>query len=74
MNTRATTFGDHLRQWRRRRQLSQEALADRANLSPRHLSFLENGRANPSREMVLRLAERLEVPLRDRNPMPQSAG
>ena len=60
MNTRATTFGDHLRQWRRRRQLSQEALADRANLSPRHLSFLETGRANPSREMVLRLAERLD--------------
>ena len=74
MNTRATTFGDHLRQWRRRRQLSQEALADRANLSPRHLSFLETGRANPSREMVLRLAERLEVPLRERNPMLQAAG
>jgi transcriptional regulator with XRE-family HTH domain len=74
MNTRATTFGDHLRQWRRRRQLSQEALAERANLSPRHLSFLETGRANPSREMVLRLAERLEVPLRERNPMLQAAG
>ena len=74
MNTRATTFGDHLRQWRRRRQLSQEALADRANLSPRHLSFLETGRANPSREMVLRLAERLEVPLREHNPMLQAAG
>ena len=74
MNTRATTFGDHLRLWRRRRQLSQEALADRANLSPRHLSFLETGRANPSREMVLRLVERLEVPLRERNPMLQAAG
>jgi transcriptional regulator with XRE-family HTH domain len=74
MNTRVATFGDHLRLWRRRRQLSQEALAERANLSPRHLSFLETGRANPSREMVLRLAERLEVPLRERNPMLQAAG
>jgi transcriptional regulator with XRE-family HTH domain len=74
MNTRPATFGDHLRQWRRRRQLSQEALAERANLSPRHLSFLETGRANPSREMVLRLAERLEVPLRERNPLLQAAG
>jgi len=74
MNTRPDTFGDHLRRWRRRRQLSQEALADRANLSTRHLSFLETGRANPSREMVLRLAERLEVPLRERNPMLEAAG
>src|SRR5918993_3765711 len=74
MNTRPVTFGEHLRLWRRRRQLSQEALADRANLSTRHLSFLETGRANPSREMVLRLAERLEVPLRERNPMLQAAG
>ena len=73
MNTRPT-FGDHLRLWRRRRHLSQEALADRASLSTRHLSFLETGRANPSREMVLRLAERLEVPLRERNPMLQAAG
>lgn len=76
MNTTTTmpSFGEHLRQWRRRRHLSQEALADRANLSTRHLSFLETGRANPSREMVLRLADRLEVPLRERNPMLQSAG
>jgi transcriptional regulator with XRE-family HTH domain len=74
MNTRPVTFGEHLRLWRRRRQLSQEALADRANLSTRHLSFLETGRANPSREMVLRLAERLEVPLRERNPLLQAAG
>jgi transcriptional regulator with XRE-family HTH domain len=74
MNTRPVTFGEHLRLWRRRRQLSQEALADRANLSTRHLSFLETGRANPSREMVVRLAERLEVPLRERNPMLQAAG
>lgn len=68
------SFGDHLRQWRRRRRLSQQALADRADLSTRHLSFLETGRASPSREMVLRLAERLEVPLRERNPMLEAAG
>ena len=68
------SFGDHLRQWRHRRRLSQQALADRADLSTRHLSFLETGRASPSREMVLRLAERLEVPLRERNPMLEAAG
>jgi transcriptional regulator with XRE-family HTH domain len=74
MNTTTPTFGDQLRMWRRRRHLSQEALADRANLSTRHLSFLETGRSNPSREMVLRLADRLGVPLRERNPMLQAAG
>lgn len=68
------SFGEHLRSWRRRRHLSQQALADRAELSTRHLSFLENGRSAPSREMVLRLAERLDVPLRQRNPILESAG
>lgn len=72
MNT--PSFGDHLRSWRQRRHLSQQALAERADLSTRHLSFLETGRASPSREMVLRLAERLAVPLRERNPMLQAAG
>jgi transcriptional regulator with XRE-family HTH domain len=67
-------FGDQLRTWRRRRHLSQQALADRANLSARHLSFIETGRSTPSREMVLRLAERLGVPLRERNPMLEAAG
>jgi len=68
------TFGDHLRSWRQRRHLSQQALAERADLSARHLSFLETGRSAPSRQMVLRLAERLNVPLRERNPMLEAAG
>lgn len=63
-----------LRQWRERRRLSQLALALEAEVSARHVSFLETGRARPSRDMVLRLAERLEVPLRDRNPLLLSAG
>jgi transcriptional regulator with XRE-family HTH domain len=63
-----------LRQWRERRRLSQLELALEAEVSARHLSFLETGRARPSRDMVLRLAERLEVPLRERNPMLLSAG
>lgn len=68
------SFGDQLRLWRQRRHLSQQALADRADLSARHLSFIETGRSTPSREMVLRLAERLSVPLRERNPMLEAAG
>lgn len=68
------TFGDQLRAWRRRRCFSQQALADRAGLSARHLSFLETGRSAPSRAMLLRLAERLDVPLRERNPMLEAAG
>ena len=67
-------IGDHLREWRQRRRLSQLDLAIDAEISARHLSFLETGRAQPSREMVLRLAERLEVPLRDRNVLLVAAG
>ncbi|WP_329124223.1 helix-turn-helix domain-containing protein [Streptomyces sp. NBC_01465] len=63
-----------LRGWRERRRLSQVDLANRAGVSARHLSFLETGRAMPSRAMVLRLAEQLEVPLRDRNPLLLAAG
>ena len=59
--------GALLREWRRRRKLSQLALALGADVSQRHLSFLESGRAQPSREMVLRLAAHLELPLRERN-------
>ena len=66
--------GDLLRDWRRRRRLSQLALALEADVSARHVSFLETGRARPSREMLLRLAERLEVPLRDRNALLVAAG
>jgi len=71
-NTRP--IGDHLRDWRQRRRLSQLDLALEADISAKHLSFLETGRAQPSREMVLHLAERLDVPLRERNVLLLSAG
>jgi len=66
--------GDLLRAWRQRRGLSQLHLAGDAGLSTRHLSFVETGRSQPSREMVLRLAERLGVPLRERNTLLVAAG
>jgi transcriptional regulator with XRE-family HTH domain len=67
-------IGDHLREWRQRRHLSQLDLAGEAEISARHLSFVETGRAAPSRDMVLRLAERLDVPLRERNVLLVAAG
>jgi transcriptional regulator with XRE-family HTH domain len=67
-------IGDHLREWRQRRHLSQLDLAGDADISARHLSFVETGRAAPSRDMVLRLAERLQVPLRERNVLLVAAG
>src|SRR6201987_5610368 len=67
-------IGDHLREWRQRRHLSRLDLAGDAEISARHLSFVETGRAAPSREMVLKLAERLEVPLRERNVLLVAAG
>jgi transcriptional regulator with XRE-family HTH domain len=66
--------GDLLREWRQRRHLSQLALACEAEISTRHLSFLESGRSLPSREMILHLAERLNVPLRERNVLIMAAG
>jgi transcriptional regulator with XRE-family HTH domain len=66
--------GALLREWRRRRKLSQLALALGADVSQRHLSFVESGRAQPSREMVLRLAAHLELPLRERNRLLLAAG
>jgi transcriptional regulator with XRE-family HTH domain len=66
--------GDLLREWRQRRHKSQLALACDANISTRHLSFLETGRSTPSRDMVLALAEELEVPLRERNELLVAAG
>src|SRR5882757_2639346 len=72
--TQPVHIGDHLREWRQRRHLSQLDLAGDAEISARHLSFVETGRAAPSREMVLKLAERLEVPLRERNVMLVAAG
>lgn len=68
------TFGPALRDWRVRRRLSQMDLALEAEISTRHLSFLETGRARPSREMVLKLAERLEIPIRERNALLSLAG
>ncbi|OUM03629.1 MmyB family transcriptional regulator [Variovorax sp. JS1663] len=72
--TAADSFGAHLRHWRRHRRLSQLDLAHEAQVSTRHLSYVETGRAEPSREMVLRLAERLDVPLRERNTLLVAAG
>lgn len=66
--------GSLLQTWRKARQLSQLALADKAEVSPRHLCFVETGRARPSREMVLVLANALDVPLRERNAMLHAAG
>ena len=67
-------FGSLLRQWRQRRRLSQLDLALDAGISSRHLSFVETGKSLPSRAMVLRLAERLEVPLREQNLLLLAAG
>lgn len=67
-------LGDLLREWRQRRRMSQLDLACEAEISTRHLSFLETGRSQPSREMVLNLSERLDVPLRERNILLVSAG
>jgi transcriptional regulator with XRE-family HTH domain len=74
MHTHLAPVGTQLREWRQRRRLSQLDLAGHAAVSTRHLSFLETGRALPSREMVLRLADRLEVPLRERNRLLAAAG
>jgi transcriptional regulator with XRE-family HTH domain len=66
--------GPLIRQWRQRRHLSQLDLALEAGVSPRHVSFLETGRSKPSQQMVLHLAEQLEVPLRERNSLLLAAG
>jgi transcriptional regulator with XRE-family HTH domain len=63
-------IGDMLRDWRQRRHLSQRALANAAGVSPRAVSELEAGRRLPNLGAILRLTERLEIPLRDRNAMP----
>ena len=74
MSTVQASLGPLLRDWRRRRRMSQLDLALEAGVSARHLSFLETGRSKPSREMVLHLSEQLEVPLRDRNQLLLAAG
>ena len=66
--------GDLLRDWRQRRRLSQLDLSNEAAVSARHLSFVETGRSKPSRELVLHLAEHLDVPLRERNSLLMAAG
>ncbi len=68
------TVGELLRQWRQRRRLSQLDLAIAADVSARHVSLVETGKSRPSAEMVLRLAEQLDVPLRDRNRLLLAAG
>ena len=73
MNT-SPTAGALLRQWRQRRRLSQLDLACEAEISTRHLSFVETGRAQPSRDMLLHLAEQLDIPLRERNRLLGAAG
>ncbi len=66
--------GELLREWRNRRRMSQLDLALEANVSARHVSFVETGRSKPSREMVLTLAEQLEIPLREQNSLLLAAG
>ena len=70
----APTVGSLLRDWRQRRRMSQMDLSLEAEVSTRHLSFVETGRAKPSRELVLHLAEHLDVPLRERNALLLAAG
>src|SRR5258708_1400383 len=77
MTSLATTphhAGDHIRVWRQRRRMSQLELALDAEISTRHLSFVETGRAAPSRRMILTLAERLEIPMRERNVLLAAGG
>ncbi|WP_375691173.1 helix-turn-helix domain-containing protein [Pseudooceanicola sp. LIPI14-2-Ac024] len=72
--TQHAPIGTLIRGWRQQRNLSQLALSAEAEVSQKHLSHIESGRAAPSRDMVLRLADHLEVPLRDRNDLLVAAG
>jgi transcriptional regulator with XRE-family HTH domain len=74
LETTPAPAGQLLREWRVRRRMSQLELASSAGISARHLSFVETGRSRPSREMLLHLAESLDVPLRERNPLLVAAG
>jgi transcriptional regulator with XRE-family HTH domain len=74
LSTPDSDVGALLRRWRGARRLSQLALALQADVSSRHLSYVETGRSQPSREMVLRLADALEIPLRERNALLVAAG
>ncbi|MFW5899022.1 MAG: helix-turn-helix domain-containing protein, partial [Jiangellaceae bacterium] len=66
--------GPLLRQWRERRRISQLDLAISADVSARHVSFIETGRSRPSASMILRLAEELDIPVRERNALLVAAG
>jgi transcriptional regulator with XRE-family HTH domain len=72
--SQAESVGELLRMWRQRRRMSQLDLALEADVSAKHLSFVETGRARPSRELVLHLAEQLAIPLRERNILLVAAG
>ena len=74
MTAHQLPFGVLLRRWRERRRMTQADLAYAAESSTRHLSCLETGKAQPSREMIARLAEYLEIPLRDQNTLLLAAG
>jgi transcriptional regulator with XRE-family HTH domain len=74
MNVDSLAFGVLLRRWREQRRLTQTDLALAANSSTRHLSYLETGKSQPSRAMITRLAELLEIPLRERNALLLAAG
>lgn len=74
METVTTPVGEQLRAWRTRRRMSQLHLALDAEISARHLSFVETGRSRPSRDILLRLTERLAVPARERNRILVAAG
>lgn len=74
MTLHDTSLGQQLRRWRQRRRMSQLELALEAEISSRHLSFIETGRSSPSWEMVLRIAASLELPLRERNGLLLAAG
>src|SRR3954469_3662001 len=72
--TQTAPVGSLLREWRTRRRISQLELSSETGVSTRHLSFIETGRSRPSRDMVMRLAEYLELPLRERNSLLLAAG
>lgn len=72
--TQARPVGQLLREWRERRRLSQLDLAIQAEISTRHLSFVETGRSKPTSQMILRLSDQLEVPLRERNGLLLAGG
>jgi len=74
MTNNTASFNSTLRHWRKLRKISQLELALNADVSQRHISWLETGRSQPSKEMIIRLSEAMEIPLRDRNILLNSAG